>query len=312
MKSALMLVLFFAASVAFASDSIGVVKAVKGDVQLTGENGSAKALAVGDQIHEQDRIATDQTSFAVIQFESGDKIQIFSQTRLSVQEYNRSQIGRRAIFNLLKGKIRSQVKQNFDGKAGRYQILTQGVSAEVRGTADFFLSHDKSSHVVTRAEVLDGDLELNERMGEKSVRVARGQLVTFVLSDAALTRDAVWINSPEKGFFNPVRKLSLVEFQSLYKTDLDDKADSGKALKIEKAAPPPMICKKPSARFNQCTWRCVNNPKKAKTCEAEKPNVSCIRFRCNANGDWAEETKLPAGAADKCKAKGDVVDVCDY
>jgi len=308
------LALVFASSFAFA-DSIGVVKAVKGDVQLTSENGVAKALVLGDQIHEHDRIATDKTSTLLIDLQGGNKLQIFSDTRLSIQSYGKGELGRRALINLFKGKVRNQTKQVFDGKNNRYQVVTQGVSADVSGTADFFLSHDKSTHVVSRAEVLDGEIILNERMGDKSVRMSRGELDTYVLNDAVLSKETEWSNSPENGFFNPLRRLSVAEFEELYKNDLGDSSDRSKTLKIQKEVknvPQPIICKKPNGQLNQCAWRCVNNIKNAKTCEADKPNVACVRLRCNANGDWAEETKLSASAAAKCKAKGEVVDECDY
>lgn len=313
MKLLFSLALMFGAS-AFA-DSIGVVRAVKGDVQLTNENGVAKALVFGDQIHEHDRIATDKSSTLLIDLQGGNKLQVFSGTRLSIQSYGNGSSGNRALINLFKGKVRSQTKQVFDGKKNRFQVITQGVSADVSGTADFFLSHDKSSHVTSRAEVLDGEIILNERMGDKQVALSRGELDTYVLNDAVLTKETEWSNSPENGFFNPSRKLSVAEFEELYKNDLSDAADRSKTLKIQKEVkhePQPIICKSPNGQLNQCAWRCLNNSKGAKVCEADKANVSCVRLRCNANGVWAEETKLPATAATKCKAKGAVVDECDY
>jgi hypothetical protein len=132
------------------------------------------------------------------------------------------------------------------------------------------------------------------------------------LDDGAMIRDSEWSNSPEKGFFNPVSKITIADFEELYKTDLRDDIATSKTAKIQKAKPPEIICKEPNGQLNQCTWRCVNNNKKAKACEVNKPNVSCIRLRCNANGDWAEETKLPVSSATKCKAHGDSVDECDY
>lgn len=314
MKSIAALILIISSVNAFAN-SVGVVKAVKGDVQLTSENGVAKALVLGDQIHEHDRIATDKTSTLFVELSGGDKLIIFNNSRLSLREYSQAKSGRTAIIDLFKGKIRSKTKFPYDGKTSRYQVITQGISADVEGTADFFLSHDKSTHVVSRAEVLDGKITLRERMGDQVVPLSRGELDTYALNDAVIAKDSEWGNSPEKGFFNPTRKLSIAEFEELYKSDSSEDIKAQPSLKIQKevkTAPQQPICQKPNGLLNQCAWHCVNNLKDAKDCATSKPGVSCVRLRCNANGVWAEETKLPPADSSKCKAKGDVVDECDY
>jgi hypothetical protein len=41
--------------------------------------------------------------------------------------------------------------------------------------------------------------------------------------------------------------------------------------------------------------------------------VACVRHRCNGNGIWADETRLPeAGASMACPATGFLVKDCDY
>jgi hypothetical protein len=83
------------------------------------------------------------------------------------------------------------------------------------------------------------------------------------------------------------------------------------ALNVKKKVDP-VICKKPEGHLNQCAWHCENNPKKAKVCRLDKPKVVCVRTRCNANGDWAEETKIAVDSGARCPSRGFAVNECDY
>jgi hypothetical protein len=72
------------------------------------------------------------------------------------------------------------------------------------------------------------------------------------------------------------------------------------------------ICKKPFAKFNFCLWTCVNNPKNEKKCRIDLPQVHCERKRCNANGLWSEESRLPASAKNICESSAAKISNCDY
>ncbi len=61
------------------------------------------------------------------------------------------------------------------------------------------------------------------------------------------------------------------------------------------------ICFKPEAEFNQCGFFCEGNAKKAKKCDLTKAGVSCVRKRCDANGQWTDPYVLPKNLA-TCKA----------
>jgi hypothetical protein len=219
-----------------------------------------------------------------------------------------SETSKKAVFNLLKGKIRNQVKQKYDNKESHFKVVTPGVTAGVRGT-DFVVTHDESSDLVTRVETLEGSVHLAERIGEKEIDVGRGESVTYVMDGRPRNQASDWNNLPVKGIFNPVRKLSVAEYAALARaTDLD----SGKrARAVVKRVETP-ICKSPSGKLNQCAWKCLNNPKGARTCMTDKANVVCARYRCNANGEWADETRLPASAHAECKGEADLVGDCDY
>lgn len=76
---------------------------------------------------------------------------------------------------------------------------------------------------------------------------------------------------------------------------------------------PGQICSSPLAKMNQCAWFCEGNPKnEKKKCMVERQDVQCIRRRCNALGDWADETRLPSSLRGACETSLPMVRPCDY
>lgn len=62
------------------------------------------------------------------------------------------------------------------------------------------------------------------------------------------------------------------------------------------------ICERPKGRLFECAWTCEGAPKGSTRCPVDRPGVSCVRRRCNANGEWAEATPLkPAEARNFCQ-----------
>jgi hypothetical protein len=286
--------------------AVGAVKVVKGSVQIVQADGTTKIVSVDQPIHEHDRIITAKDGAALLEMDGGNKVHVLAGTRMTVQEYENSEESKRATFNLLKGKIRNQVKQKYDGKQGRYEVITPGVVAGVRGT-DFVVSAGDS---LTRFDTLEGTVELSQRIGEKAVRVNKNQSVIYSL-DEAYRKPGDWSNSPAQGFFGPIKTMSDSDVTTLARaTDLE--FDPAKVSKVTTKKVDPIICRKPSGRLNQCSWTCENNPKRAKICMIGKPHVVCVRSRCNANGEWAEPTPLPAAESDRCSSPASTVSECDY
>jgi len=65
-------------------------------------------------------------------------------------------------------------------------------------------------------------------------------------------------------------------------------------------------------KFNQCSWSCKNNPKGEKSCRTDLPEVSCVRQRCNAAGDWTDMNRMPSSYGSECPSSGFKVKACDY
>ncbi|MEO0336449.1 MAG: hypothetical protein AAF202_08645, partial [Pseudomonadota bacterium] len=72
------------------------------------------------------------------------------------------------------------------------------------------------------------------------------------------------------------------------------------------------ICRNPKGDINECAWMCQNNPKGQTRCRTDLPQVNCVRKRCDGNGDWSDENRLPANFFDRCKPDGFKVAPCDY
>src|SRR5262249_49762952 len=150
--------------------SIGVVKVVKGNVKIITADGTTKTLSEKDQVHEHDNIVTDASGATLIEFEGGNRTHIHPNTKLTVQEYENSDTTKRATFNLLKGKIRHQVKEKYGGKTSKFEVITPGVVAGVRGT-DFIVTQEDQNGWMTRVETLEGSVHVDERIGEKNADV---------------------------------------------------------------------------------------------------------------------------------------------
>lgn len=85
------------------------------------------------------------------------------------------------------------------------------------------------------------------------------------------------------------------------------------AEKKSKPKPKPgQICVEPFAKFNECLWRCKNNPPGKKDCQTQNPKVECVREKCLANGLWGDRKILKGSSRQACKKVGESLAPCDY
>jgi hypothetical protein len=293
-----------------ASKIIGAVKVLKGQVQIIGADGVSKAAVLGEAVHESDSVVTEGESNAMVEFRDGNKLHVLANSQLTVEEYQHNEESKRAMFNLLKGKIRNQVKEKYDGKASYYQIKTRGVVAGVRGT-DFIVTHEENERALTKIETLEGAVQVHERAGEQETKVNPGEGVSYAIDDVKKRAKSDWTDMVQKGAFNAVYKIPESDLVAMDKsTQLENNPIFATKTKDQQVEP--NICKAPKGKLNQCAWHCVHNPKKSKDCMVSSEGVYCVRTRCNANGDWSEETRLPASAAQECPPEGTAVEDCDY
>jgi hypothetical protein len=287
--------------------SVGKVRVLSGSVSIVGLDGKSKPVVKEAAVHEGDRIEAGKDGGAVVMFDGGNKLHVQPDSTVEIKEFKNqaSADSRKALLNLIKGKVRSQVGQKYKGdKQSYYKIMTRAAVAGVRGT-DFVTSYEEGDKLDTKIETLDGKVELSNMDDSEKRILMKGDSVSFV-ADAPLPDAAP--GSALSGKFTDVKKMSADEMKVL---DRGTRMDVARASR--KTASDDAICEKPRGSFNQCMWKCVGNPDGSKTCRTELSQVRCVRSRCNGNGEWAEETRVPAAASQAlCPAAGTLVKDCDY
>lgn len=285
--------------------SIGKVKVLSGSVSVVGADGTTRVVTKEGNIHEGDRVESDKDAAAVVSFDGGNKLHVQPDSAVEIKEYKNqaSPASRQALLNLIKGKVRNQVGQKYNGKTSYYKITTRGAVAGVRGT-DFLVTFSESTKMETRIETLGGKVELSDLGESNKQSIEKGEAMSF-LADIPTGLDT---HAVPTGKFSEKVKLSVEEMKEI---DKNTRMDVARVKR--KTASDDAICEKPRGSFNQCMWKCENNPEGSKVCRTEIQQVRCVRARCNGNGVWAEETRVPAAAAPTaCPASGTLVKDCDY
>jgi hypothetical protein len=279
----------------------GKVKVLQGSVSIVRADGKKEIVAKEGNIYEGDRVETGKETGAVVNFKGGNKMHVSPDTQVEVKEFSApgAPDSRKALMNLIKGKIRNQVEQKYNGKTSYFKVSTRGAVAGVRGT-DFVVSHSEDGKLETNVETLHGKVILGN-MNESDYReVAKGEGATFSAPLGASDAELV-----AHGKLSDVYKIPPERMADI---DRDSRMDIAR----RKTASDEPICEKPKGRLNQCLWKCEGNPEGSRTCRTDLPQVKCTRTRCNANGHWAEETRLPASHHDNCPAAGQLIKNCDY
>jgi hypothetical protein len=267
----------------------GMVKVVRGTVAIVHSDGKKTVVEKSSEFKEGETIDSGKDSAALATFTGGNRLQVHEETVVTVKEFKNPEDAseRHSLLHLLKGKIRNQVEQKYNGKSSYYKVTTKSIVAGVRGT-DFVIEEGSGDAAVTQLETL------------------RGVVVMSTL-DEAVTREIQHSEGAKfaDGQLGEVYKLNPEQLKDLERSSRVDVARKAGA----KDSP---ICQNPHGLFNQCLWRCLGNPHGATQCQVDHVKVSCVRQRCNGNGEWSEQTHLRAAAAQACPATGVLVKDCDY
>ena len=131
----------------------GVLRVVKGDVQVKNSKGETAKARIGGKVFPKDVIITGKDARAKIVMVDNNEINVSPESQIEIQHYEYDPAGGKkdVLLNVIYGKVRSKVEQKYDGKTSKFQIKTPGAVAGVRGT-DFMMGFnraDSSSRVVT-------------------------------------------------------------------------------------------------------------------------------------------------------------------
>lgn len=273
------------ASAAKTSD-MAMIQVLKGKVTIRKPDGSRAEAIEGARILPRDQIETLKGGRARIDFTDGNKIHIQEKTQIKIERYDGEGAQKKAVIELLRGRIRNQVKQKYMGEQSGYEVHTRSAVAGVRGT-DFIVTFDPSVQETTTVHTLEGQVLL------KSARI------DLAADNALMIKKNSFASLVEPGGLTPLRTLNPEQAELL-----DKETFIAANRTVPLALKEPMICKSPSARYNQCVWTCTSN-------ENGQCN-ECIRRRCNANGEWKEETRQPANLSGFCKNAKPMIGPCDY
>lgn len=205
--------LLLATSFAHAQDVHGVLRVVKGDVQIKqAKTGQTVKARLGEQVYPKDIVITGKEARAKIVMVDNNEINVSPESQIEIQhyEFNPDAGKKDVLLNVIYGKVRAKVEQKYDGQSAKFQIKTPSAVAGVRGT-DFMASFDKagaSSSVVTFQGKVEFGVPGPGGTIKNAVFVTPGQSATSVGGHAP--------SAPA-----PVPKSTLA------KMDKDTKADTG-------------------------------------------------------------------------------------
>lgn len=223
---------------------------------------------------------------------------------------------RSVLLELVKGQARVRVLRQSEDSIFELRTRTSVVSWQ---SGESVVSFDPAEAPWrTEVRTLSGVavLEADGREPSDKARVtevAAGASLAYVVEAQAPGAIAYEIEAAiHRGFLSPVKRLSSAEIKSLdratawpakavvSKTNSGSQKAVAKTAKSAPASAGSVVCRAPAGDFNQCSWTCEGNPKRAKSCRTDLRGVQCVRRLCRANGQWAEATVLPAGHAREC------------
>lgn len=194
----------------------GIIKVLKGEVYIVSGKTNLKTKAkMGQKVFASDTVITSKDSRLKVVMVDGNEINVSPETRVKISKYEYENNGKKknVLLNVLKGKVRSKVKQKYDGKKNKFQVKTKTAVAGVRGT-DFLASYNpqqNSSNVIT----FEGRVEFG-------LPGANGSIVNPVAVTAGQTVSQIGQNMPSPPQNIPATELASIDTE----TDAEKAPDS--------------------------------------------------------------------------------------
>lgn len=167
MKVFLVLLSLFASASAF-SQTIGVIKQMKGEVLLY-----KRIMGVSDPIQVGDVITTGEASFAKIELNDKTVVTIGPSSELDFSKFENATKKRDSLYQLLKGQMRVHVLQKTTSDE-KIKVASGSIALGVRGTEFLVNAYEASGKTVSDVALLTGKLEV-EGQGLKSFVMDAGQ-----------------------------------------------------------------------------------------------------------------------------------------
>lgn len=289
----------------------------QGQAWVTAKDGVRRLVKSRQVLREKAVVETSLSAEVRIQMDAKRTLTLLGNSEISLPVIS-WETGEAPVVLLKSGSFRwlQKDKSKSDYNIALTSDLFQFISPD--GEYVFIMEPNKAYAGV---KVIQGSMEFSAMNGEESATVKAGQQVGFqgVLESGEIAYDVLL-----KG--RKIPRGRLTEVVQIDKKELNRVADEArkrkqaeqaevarKAAAKARASEEGRICSRPSGKFNECVWTCINNPKgEKKNCLVQRSGTTCVRQRCNANGQWAEDTVLSAEKASiMCKAEP-IVAACDY
>ena len=183
----------------------GTIKVLKGEVYIVSGKTNLKTKAkMGQKVFASDTVITSKDSRLKVIMVDGNEINVSPETRVKISKYEYENNGKKknVLLNVLKGKVRSKVKQKYDGDKNKFQVKTKTAVAGVRGT-DFLASYNpqqNSSNVIT----FEGKVEFG-------LPGANGSIINPVAVSAGQTVSQIGQNMPSPPQTLPATELASID-----------------------------------------------------------------------------------------------------
>jgi hypothetical protein len=173
--------LSFVSGSALAEPMYGILMVVKGTVKVQTTSKQISNAKVGSKVQEGDSVITEADSRAKIVMSDRNVINLNPDTQIVIAKYeNDAASGKKNVeLNLLKGKVRNNVEQTYDGEKNKFLIKTPTAVAGVRGTqflAGFNPQTQMTSIVTFKGSVSLASIGANGKMIGSPVMVKKGEM----------------------------------------------------------------------------------------------------------------------------------------
>ena len=147
----------------------GVFMVVKGDVQVQAKGGSLQKAKPGLKVNEGDTIIAGADARAKVVMVDKNVLNISPDSKVLIEKYvfNEGSNQKNVSLNVLYGKMRSTVKQKYDGEKNTFNVKTPSAVAGVRGT-DFVTSFNNVTNT-SKIVTFEGSVQMGTGIGPGGV-----------------------------------------------------------------------------------------------------------------------------------------------
>ncbi len=151
LKLSALLLLCLLPALVLGADAVGKVSKLKGAADVERGGSPARALALGDELFEQDVVRTLVGAMLQIQLRDGSRLSLDENTRLALRQYA-AEAKPDSMIQVFRGRLRAWVGDVFSSREESFRVRTPTAIVGVQGT-DFLVA---AQGQVTRVEVFAG------------------------------------------------------------------------------------------------------------------------------------------------------------